>query len=103
MSEHDGRPVAPNAPSVALFASEHDRSVADDCAAYLRSTGYVVVTDGEATGVEAVIVVLSTAALDDPDWTARVGSLPVTRVVPVNLDLTESRQVPEHLMSLQWV
>lgn len=53
--------------------------------------------------VQAVVVLLSTAALRDPSWASRVESLRVERLVPVSVGTLADSDVPEFLRELNWI
>ncbi|MFS4104438.1 hypothetical protein [Streptomyces sp. PD-S100-1] len=93
-------PVNRPVPGVALVAVAADTAVELSLRDFLDNAGLRLVDDGSA---DVVVVLVSTASVDDTDWLGRVEQCKDVRLVPVRIDKVRTPRAPKHLTSLNWV
>ncbi|MEV6784688.1 hypothetical protein [Streptomyces sp. NPDC051098] len=90
------RPV----PSVTVVAVAADAATEQSLRKFLADAG-ISLTDQAAA--EAVVVLISEAAVDDPQWLEKVDQQRGVRLVPMRIDGVASKRAPEHLRPVNWV
>ncbi|MFD9223481.1 hypothetical protein ACFWDI_26560 [Streptomyces sp. NPDC060064] len=87
-------------PDVALVAVTEDAGTDRSLRDFLKNAGLRLVDEGPA---DVVVVLISVAAVDDPEWREQVEQHQDVRLVPVRIDGVRSSRAPEHLRPINWV
>ncbi|MDX3454537.1 hypothetical protein PV396_21740 [Streptomyces sp. ME02-8801-2C] len=90
------RPV----PDIAVVAVAEDAAIDQALRDFLRAAGLPLADDGPA---DVVVVLISAASVDDPEWRQRVEKHRGVRLIPVRVDGVSSSRAPEHLRPINWV
>lgn len=90
------RPV----PDIAVVAVADDAAIDQSLRSFLRAAGLPLADDGPA---DVVVVLISAASVDDPEWLQRVERHRGVRLVPVRVDGVSSSRAPGHLRPINWV
>ncbi|MFI5852538.1 hypothetical protein [Streptomyces parvulus] len=86
--------------SVNVVAADADAAIACSLREFLSVAG---VSWSDQASVDAVVILISQAALDDPRWLAKVERYRGVRLVPMRIDRVASKRAPEHLRPVNWV
>ncbi|WP_165683853.1 hypothetical protein [Streptomyces sp. KO7888] len=87
-------------PGIAVLAAAEDAAVDLSLCDFLRNAGLPPAADG---CVDVVVVLISVAAVDDPEWRQRVERARAVRLIPVRVDGVRTNQAPEYLRPINWV
>jgi hypothetical protein len=111
MSRHDRPPkqtaqvgAAQTSLTVAVLAAPQDSYAASQVMGALRDAGTTVI-DARSKGsrLDGLVVLLSEAAANDPDWRDIAEHAAADRLIPVRLSPVAARWVPDRLAAINWI
>ncbi|WP_411082840.1 hypothetical protein [Streptomyces sp. cmx-18-6] len=86
--------------SVSVVAADADAAIERSLRESLSAAG---ISRTDQASADAVVILISEAAVDDPQWLAKVERYRGARLVPMRIDRVASKRAPEHLRPVNWV